>query len=423
MSNGVPDDPAYPAYRIPFYTSGYSYRICGQVWIFQLCFSAGVGASAGIEARFGGLTDPNATANSTTNDPTVFVKVGPYADVSAYIEGSIGFFCVDLALRLEGDFLHVSIPVRMDMDLQGTVVNGQATPNLYLAADESITPWELRLIGRFDYCVGSASKTLWTDSANASTKPLLTYCVNKPDLTVTVLTTDPASGMDTSAPLSFYATVQNVGIGATPPSRPVVATVAAGSAFSSSFRLMLADGSTPRQLKPGASYKGRVVWSKPVVGTYSVATTVNPDAINGNRAAIDETTLANNVLTTALTVKPAYPDLVVKSAEVLVPTKVQGDTAQLRITIANLGPGPNPTTPDKEWGDVLNRWVTTNDPIQVHYRVLSGTTVLNEGDAFINGPVTASFPTTLNGVLIKSVSVDVDSPNAVKEKDETNNRM
>lgn len=418
----IPDDPAYPAFKKPFQRAGTEYRVCGQVFIFTICFEAGIGAETGLEAKYGGFKALPPNAN---NDPTVYCKIGPYADVSAYLEGSIGFFCLDVALRLEGDFLKVAFPARLDLDPIGTrtTSTATATPNLYISADEEVTPWALTLYGRFDYCIGSKTKKLWWESADAQTRELYTSAVNGTDLTITALTTTPGLGLiDTTKPLTVTATVTNNGPGTSPPNRPVVTDVALGG-LSGSYKVLLGDGSTPKRLRTGESFTGRVVLTPLTAGTFTLSATANPSRLD--KARILDSNNSNDSKSTSLTVKPAYPDLVVKSAQLVKASSVQGDTVQLGIAFANIGPGADPRTCTHVYDPDLQRTILECTPTPVHGRVLSGTAVLAEFDALVtNNPVTTvSFPSALNGVWLSSVSVDVDAPNAVVELDESNNRM
>lgn len=418
LSAEIPDDPSYPAYKAPFFNRGYSYRMCGQIWIFTVCFEAGVGAQSGVDICFGGFKNTRIGNQSSDGvDPTVFVKAGPYAEVNAYLEGSIGFFCLDLALRLEGDFLHTAFPIRMDLDPIGT---DRSAANLYLSADQTIVPWTLRLYGRFDYCIGSSTKLLWEDHANPSTRPLFTHVMNPPDLEVTEVITSPKlDAVDTTTPIDAWVTIRNVGRGTTPPTRPVVGVVqAVGSSSTSSFQAMTISGAVPRRLRAGETFTGKARLTPPPAGSYTLKTEANPPSLGA--AQIPEASYGNNVKTSPLTVQPAYPDLVIIKADVVTPTKVQGDTATVSVAVANVGPGPNPST--REFDPEIGKLIVT--PTPVHVRVLAGTLLLGEQWVYTGGSaVTISFKTYQGGTWIKSIVVDVDAENVIREKDETNNTM
>ncbi len=329
----TPDDP-----NNPYYTHDYPVQFFDMdsgpipVGPFFADFQAGVGLESGVDFK-----------SELSQPQDMYAVLAPWSGISAYAEASIGWFCVDLALELKGQFLKTSIPIRADMDMR-SLMHEDGAPGFSwcLTEDLQVVPWSLQLIGRFDYCIGSASKVLWSDSGRPEVWNLSNNCDPKADLVVKDLIWSPNDDPDASKPMVFTATLANLTNARTNPARPLVAAIQVDGTTVGTFTVKDAAGQ-PRPLAGGEVYAGQILWN-PTAGTHTVTAVVNAVA---SSSQVSESDYSNDALSKTLTVKPVLPDLVVSGVQV---TPGAGG-ATLAVNLANMGPGPDPVN-----------WVTRPGP-------------------------------------------------------------
>jgi hypothetical protein len=418
LNQSTPDDPRYPANAIPFGYVGKSWQVCGQVFVFTLCVEAGVGASYGLQYRFDGF--------GSSSSSGFYHEVGPYASITAWVEGSISFLCLKLSIELRGQFLNTSYPVRMDLDLNGA---GPNTPNMCLAPRLEIVPWSLQLYGHFKYCFGHKTKLLWQESARPQETLYTPWCLQNSDLRISNITWDPSVDPDTSKPIVFNVTVQNTSQAQTLPAREVKVALSANGGSLGGFSVQAPSG-VPRPLKGGESYTGRVVWAAPQAGNFTITATAdaNHDTAEAN--------FADNTLSVPLTVKPALADIVVSSVKVITPaTATTGAT--IEVLLANMGPGPDPKiAQDINYAMAPARRVSQLMPIgdgggtgvvlvpaPIDVQVKVGNTILAENTVTLRTALRFTLPAAVGGTPLRLVDVTANADNGVVEKTLSNNTM
>lgn len=404
----TPDDPQNPYYTHDYPKQFWDYD-SGPIPVgpFFADFQAGAGMDTGKD-----------TKQSVSDSQDMYAVIAPWTSVSAYAEASIGWFCLDLALELDGQFLKTSIPMRVDADMSSVVHPANTGNNLPAGTSGfswatteglQVTPWSIQLIGRFDYCIGSESTVLWSDSARPEKWILGSFADPAADLAVSGLSWTPNDGPDTSKPITFSVTVTNLSKTRTNPDVPVVTTVKTADGLNiGSFTVVDVHGN-PRPLAAGEVYTGTVKWAAPVAGQRTVIAKVN-DVSAASR--ITETDYTNNTLSQPITVLPALPDLVVGSVKVTSPGTASAG-AKVQVLIANVGPG---AVPQVQSGLFLV-------PRPVAFKVMANGSVLYQGSTPVGTAVPVTLPATAGGAQVGSISVTVNSDNAITEKTTSNDTM
>lgn len=385
----------------------YTFRIEFPVFCFEGVWSGGLGSDHSIDSAHSDLK--NFKASTSTQDSGAWAQATPWADIAAWTELTVGWACLDVGLELRGDFLKVGIPVRADYDPHSvTDANGNTTLNYGLTSWFQVTPWSIALIGHFDYCFGSATKTLWSASANPEKWQVGTWQKVPSDLTVQGLSWKPSVDPDTSKPLVFSVTIGNTKRTRTSPATPLITSVYVDGTKVNSFTVADANGN-PRPLSSGETYTGQVVWPAPTAGTHTIKAVVN-DA--SSSARVYESDYTNNSSTPAtLVVKPALPDIVVGSVQV---TKPASSTATVQITLDNMGPAADPQVV------VSGGLIPVYGPAPITYSITSPTgAVLATGKTTLHTATSVSFPSS----GLTSINVTANSDNAIKERTASDNTM
>lgn len=386
-----------------------SFRIEFPVFCFEGVWSGGIGSDHSIDSAHSDLK--NFTTVASDPDKGAWAQATPWADIAAWTELTVGWACLDVGLELRGDFMKVGIPIRADYDSHGaTDANGNSTPNYGLTSWFQITPWSIALIGHFDYCFGSATKTLWKDSANPEKWQIGTWQRIPSDLTVQGLTWKPSVDPDTSKPMVFSVSIANANRTRTSPATPLVTSVYVDNKSVGSFTVTDGNGN-PRPLSSGETYTGQIVWTSPTAGTHKIHAHVNDASTN---ARVYESDYDNNDSPDQqLIVKPTLPDIVVGGVQV---TKPADTTATVQITLNNAGPGADPQVVIGT--GFLGMPVYGPAPIAFQVKNASGM-VLASGKTTLHTATAVSFP----AFGVQSISVVANSDNAINERTTSDNTM
>lgn len=345
-------------------------------------------------------------AGMATASNGAYASITPSSSVTLSGEASVGIVCLRIGLQLQGTFLHVAFPERLDLEVPALAPGTGVNPSL--TSTEQRTAWALALNAVLHYCIGSDHWTLWSDSAATVTDSSGIDSRLKSDLTVTGLSW-PNDNLDTSAPIPVQLTVLNQGPYYTPLGASVSANLVADGSVVGSVVALNAQNQ-PVRLAPGQSFSGTVTWS-PAIGDHTLTAIADPN----NR--FNETSESNNSLSKAVHVYKPLPDLQISAFTA--PNPIANNAVQVQVTVLNAGPGAaSELQGDNLPPDFPDCTVQVSGPgLQTTNYNLGGSAPLAANASRV---VTISVPVT-NAALVHTISAMVDANAEIPEKNEQNN--
>ncbi len=416
---------------------GKGYQWCGPIGPFWWCLEVGIKLDYGIEQ---GKT-PKAVVDEAIKVPpnfdelkqaseqrAIYWMIAPYGKITAYVEGRVSFACLRVRARLQGSFLIHKYPTRLVLDFHDVLhSNDLGLLDTFLLIDEYRRPWQLDLIGTFDYCIGSTSKVLWTKGGPESNRRLLTLGFNKCDFAIKDFSWSVEKPSE-ATPLEFSVSATNLGPSSTSPFTPLKARLFVdGTKVKESI---FKDGNDhPVRMFPYKDASTKITWDNPTQGNHTLTIKLDED---GDLADVNRN---NQALSKSIYIHPRLYDFTIQEVHA---TPLASGNIKLEIVSDNIGSKQNINIcPPMRCQELM--WVITYDVyprLRVFYRgrtiadasAFRGLVYPANGDPVskivkISATCSVEIPSVIDGVNINDVDITIDPDNQYEEVSKLNNSI